>query len=106
MRKHHKLLSMIPIFGSVLYLVYICLKEQLEGNYLKSRKATKAGLSIMLGMLGFIVMYGLFALICNTTDLDLKKYNWLVITMFVLSGIIWNILFFLMFNRITKEKES
>ena len=41
---------MIPILGSVLYLVYICLNEQLEGNYLKSKKATKAGLSIMLQM--------------------------------------------------------
>lgn len=106
MKKHHIIISIIPILGSILYFAYICLKELLEGNYLKSKKVTKAGLSSMLGMICFMIIYGSFALIVNYIDLDLDKYLWIVITMFILSGITWNLLFFLVFNKATRTNES
>lgn len=95
MTKKRYVLSFIPIFGCIFYTFYLFLTDR--------KKYYKAFLPNLAGVLSFIALYLPFALICNATTLDLVKYEWLVILMLVISGIIWNITYFLILNLIEKR---
>ena len=85
MTRKRCLISLIPILGSIIYTFYLFLTD-------------------IAGMLSFVAVYLPFALICNATSLDLVRYQWLLILMFIISGILWNIVYFLILNLIEKNK--
>ena len=91
MKSKHILLSLIPILGSAFYSLYLFIKD--------TGKFKKSALSMLLGMLTFMLIYGGFAIICNTTALNLVDYMWLVWLFFYISGIAWNFMFFITLNK-------
>ena len=91
MKRTQILLSLIPILGSVFYSLYLFTKD--------TRKFKMSGLSLLLGMLAFIIIYGGFAIICNTTALNLANHMWLVALFFCISGIAWNFTYFITLNK-------
>jgi hypothetical protein len=93
-KKKQLLISLLPILGSFFYSLYLFLMER--------EKFPKAFLATLAGMGGFIAVYGGFAAICNATALDLIAYEWLLYLMFALSGIIWNIVYFGLFNKLSR----
>ena len=94
MKKKQLLISLLPILGSFFYSVYLFLTNR--------EKFFKVFLTTLAGMGGFIVVYGGFAAICNATALDLIAYEWLLYLMLALSGIIWNIVFFGLLNKLSR----
>lgn len=96
MKKQHLLISLIPILGWGLHASYIFMKNKSAFN--------KSWLSCLAGMVSFMIVYGTFGIICNTLALDLTAYMWLVALMFVVSGILWNIVYFLVFHKLTSKK--
>ena len=95
MKSKHILLSLIPILGSVFYSFYLFLKD--------ISKFKKSSLGMLLGMLTFMLIYGGFAIICNTTVFNLNDYMWLVGLLFYISGIAWNGVFFITLNKIVHK---
>ena len=95
MTRRRCLISLIPILGSIFYTLYLFLTDR--------KRFSKAFLPNLSGILSFIAIYLPFALICNATALDLIKYEWLLILMFIISGIVWNITYFLILNLIEKR---
>ena len=93
-KKKQLLISLLPILGSFFYSLYLFLMER--------EKFPKAFLATLAGMGCFIAVYGGFAAICNATALDLIAYEWLLYLMFALSGIIWNIVYFGLFNKLSR----
>lgn len=96
MTKKRYALLLAPILGSIIYTFYLFLIDR--------KKYNKAFLPNIAGMLSFVAVYLPFALICNATALDLVRYQWLLILMFIISGILWNIVYFLILNLIEKNK--
>lgn len=54
-------------------------------------------------MISFVAIYLPFALICNATALDLNKYIWLVYIIFIISGVVWNIIYFMVLSKLDKN---
>ncbi len=95
MNKKRYIISLIPILGTIIYTVYLFITNRKRYN--------KAFLPNVLGMLSFVVIYLPFALICNATALDLIKYEWLLILILIISGIVWNLTYFLTLNLVEKR---
>ena len=95
MTRKRCLISLIPILGSIFYTLYLFLTD--------GKRFSKAFLPNLSGILSFIDIYLPFALICNATAIDLVKYEWLVVLMFVISGIIWNVVYFSVLDLIEKR---
>ena len=93
--KKRYLLSLIPILGSIIFTFYLFLVDK--------KRFSKAFWSHLAGMLSFIVLYGGFSLICNATSLDLVKYEWLAALMLVISGIVWNIVYFTILSKLESK---
>lgn len=85
------LLSLIPIFGCIMYSFHLFLQD--------SKKYLKSAIGMVLGMLSFMLIYGGFAIICNTTALDLNVYEWLVWLLLYISGVTWNVVFFMILHK-------
>ena len=102
MNKKQICLSFIPIIGIMVYLIPIFFQSVLSKN---NSKWLRAWWSFFLGMISFIVPYGGFALINNLFKLNLENNLWLLYTMLYLSFVIWNVVFFLYYNRLTKNLE-
>ena len=94
MKRHQLLISLIPILGSFFYSFYLFLMDR--------QKFPKAFLATLSGMGSFLALYGSFAAICNATSIDLIAYEWLVYLMLALSGMIWNVVYFSLLNKISK----
>lgn len=84
-------LSFIPILGSVFFSFYLFIKDK--------QRFKKSALSMLVGMLTFMIIYGGFAIICNAVAIDLTQYMWLVYVFFYISGFLWNCMFFITLNR-------
>ena len=95
MNKKRLLISLIPILGSFFHAFYLFL--------INKDKSKKSFLSFICGMLSFIAIYFPFGLICNATALDLNKYIWIVYIMFIISGVAWNIIYFLVLSKLEKN---
>ena len=100
MNKKQLALSLIPIIGILVYLIPIFFQSVLSKNISKWKKALA---SFFLGMLSFIVVYGGFALLSNLSNFNLESNMWLLYTMLYLSFVIWNVVFFLSYNRLTQN---
>lgn len=94
MKRHQLLISLIPILGSFFYSFYLFLMDR--------PKFPKAFLATLSGMGSFLALYGSFAAICNATALDLIAYEWLIYLVLALSGMIWNVVYFSLLNKISK----
>ena len=94
MKRNQILISLIPILGSFFYSLYLFLMER--------ERFSKVFLPTLAGMGSFFALYGGFAAICNATALDLIVYEWLLYLMLALSGIIWNIVYFGLFNKLSR----
>lgn len=95
MNKRRWLLSLIPLLGSffdVLHLFFTD-KERLQ----------KAILASICGMFALFFIIICYVLICNYILIELLKYDWILYIMLVISGIIYNIVYFLMMSRIDKN---
>ena len=57
-------------------------------------------------MISFVAIYCPFGLICNATSLDLNKYIWLVYIMFIISGVVWNIIYFMVLSKLDKNGDT
>lgn len=90
-----KILSLIPILGSIIYTFYLFITDR--------KRYIKSFLPNVVGMLSFVVLYLPFALICNATKIDLVKYEWLVVLMFIISGFVWNVVYFLILSLFDKK---
>ena len=95
MNKKRLLISLFPILGSFFHAFYLFLSNK--------DKSKKSFLSFICGMLSFIIIYFPFGLICNATALDLNKYIWLVYIIFVISGVVWNIIYFIVLSKLEKN---
>jgi hypothetical protein len=102
MNKKQIAFSLIPIIGVLMYLIPIFIQSIHTKNLTNWHKALA---SFFLGMLSFIVIYGGFALISNLSNFNLESNMWLIYTMLYLSFVIWNVVFFLSYNRLTKNLE-
>jgi len=100
MNKKQISLSFIPIIGILVYLIPIFFQSVLSEN---NSKWLRAGGAFFLGMISFIVLYGGFALINNLFKLNLENSLWLLYAMLYLSFVIWNVVFFLSYNRLTRK---
>ena len=92
MNKRKWLLSLIPLLGSffdVLHLFFTD-KERLQ----------KAILASICGMFALFFIIICYVLICNYILIELLKYDWILYIMLVISGIVYNIVYFLMMSRI------
>ena len=95
MNKRKWLLSLIPLLGSffdVLHLFFTD-KERLQ----------KAILASICGMFALFFIIICYVLICNYILIELLKYDWIFYIMLVTSGIVYNIVYFLMMSRIDKN---
>ena len=95
MNKRKWLLSLIPLLGSffdVLRLFFTD-KERLQ----------KAILASICGMFALFFIIICYVLICNYILIELLKYDWILYIMLVISGIVYNIVYFLMMSRIDKN---
>lgn len=95
MNKRKWLLSLIPLLGSffdVLHLFFTD-KERLQ----------KAILASICGMFALFFIIICYVLICNYILIELLKYDWIFYIMLVISGIVYNIVYFLMMSRIDKN---
>lgn len=95
MNKRKWLLSLIPLLGSffdVLHLFFTD-KERLQ----------KAILASICGMFALFFIIICYVLICNYILIELLKYDWIIYIMLVISGIVYNIVYFLMMSRIDKN---
>lgn len=90
-----KILSLIPILGSIIYTFYLFITDR--------KRYIKSFLPNVVGMLSFVALYLPFALICNATKIDLVKYEWLVVLMFIISGFVWNVVYFLILSLFDKK---
>ena len=95
MSKKRLLISLIPILGSFFHAFYLFLTNK--------DKSKKSFLSFVCGMISFVAIYLPFALICNATALDLNKYIWLVYIIFIISGVVWNIIYFMVLSKLDKN---
>ncbi len=95
MNKKRLLLLLIPILGSFFHACYLFL--------INKCKFKKSFLAFVCGMISFIVIYFTFALICNAIALDLTKYIWLVYVMFIISGVVWNIIYCMVLSKLEKN---
>ncbi len=91
MKSKHIFLSFMPILGSVFYSFHLYIKD--------IKKFKKSALSMLFGMLTFVIIYGGFAIICNTIALNLADHMWLVWLFFYISGVAWNCMFFITLNK-------
>lgn len=102
MNKKQLALSLMPIIGLLMYLIPIFIYSIRKKNLTNWKKG---GASFFLGMLSFIVIYGGFALFSGLSNFNLESEIWLLYTIFYLSFVIWNVVFFLSYNRF-KSKSS
>ena len=100
MNKKQLALSLIPVIGILVYLIPIFFQSVLSKNISIWLRALW---SFLLGMISFIVLYGGFAVINNLFKLNLENNLWLLYTMLYLSFVIWNVVFFLSYNRLTQN---
>ncbi|HAX03193.1 MAG: hypothetical protein A2Y45_07150 [Tenericutes bacterium GWC2_34_14] len=100
MNKKQLALSLIPVIGILVYLIPIFFQSVLSKNISIWLRALW---SFFLGMISFIVLYGGFAVINNLFKLNLENNLWLLYTMLYLSFVIWNVVFFLSYNRLTQN---
>lgn len=100
MNKKQLALSLIPIIGLLMYLIPIFIQSIHTKNLTNWKKALT---SFFLGMLSFIVVYGGFALLSNLSNFNLESNMWLLYTMLYLSFVIWNVVFFLSYNRFIRN---
>ena len=104
MKKNRVVISLIPILGSVFYSVYLFFIDE-KMFAINVNKFKKSGLGMLCGMLSFIILYGLFALICNATSFDPDEHTWLVLLLFYISGAVWNFVYFLVTNKMLQVEE-
>lgn len=95
MKKKQLIISLVPILGSFFYTCYLFFVDR--------AKFMKVFLPSVVGMGSFFAVYGAFAAFCNATALDLITYAWLLYLMLAISGMIWNVAYFFVFNRLTKN---
>ena len=95
MNKRKWLISLIPILGSFFHAFYLFLTNK--------DKSKKSFLAFVCGMISFVAIYCPFGLICNATALDLNKYMWLVYIIFIISGVVWNIIYFMVLSKLDKN---
>ena len=95
MSKKRLLISLIPILGSFFHAFYLFLTDK--------DKSKKSFLAFVCGMISFVAIYCPFGLICNATALDLNKYIWLVYIIFIISGVVWNIMYFMILSKFDKN---
>lgn len=95
MNKRKWLLSLIPLLGSFFDILHLFFtdKERLQ----------KAILASICGMFALFFIIICYVLICNYILIELLKYDWILYIMLVISGIVYNIVYFLMMSRIDKN---
>ena len=91
MNKKQLLISVAPILGCFFYSFYLFLVER--------EKFMKLLFPMLSGMGAFWLVYGGFAAICNATAFDVMAHEWLLYLMLAISGILWNIAYFLVLNK-------
>lgn len=99
MNKKQVVLTFLPVIGAMIYIFTIFIQSVSTKN---NSRWLRAGGAFFVGMLSFIVIYGGFTLISNLTNLNLESNLWLVYLMLYLSLTVWNVVFFLSYNRFTK----
>lgn len=100
MNKKQVVLTFLPVIGAMIYIFTIfiqCVSTKNNSRWLR------AGGAFFIGLLSFIVLYGGFAVINNLFKLNLENNLRLLYTMLYLSFVIWNVVFFLSYNRLTQN---
>jgi len=100
MKKKQLALSFIPIFGSVSYMIIIFLESISTKN---KKNWSKAVLSFAIGMIVFIPLYYALLIGFNSLEIDFNKYMWILYILIYFLFVIWNIVFFLVYNKLTKK---
>ena len=95
MNKRKWLLSLIPLLGSFFDVLHLFFTDKE-----RFQKAILASISGMFALFFIIICY---VLICNYILIELLKYDWIFYIMLVISGIVYNIVYFLMMSRIDKN---
>jgi hypothetical protein len=95
MNKRKWLISLIPLLGSFFEVLYLFFtdKERLQ----------KAILASICGMFALFFVIISYVLICHYILLDLLNYDWILYIMVGISGIVYNIVYFLVMAKIDKN---
>lgn len=95
MNRRKWLISLIPLLGSFFEVLYLFFTDK--------ERFKKATLASLCGMFAFFFVIISYVLICHCILPDLLKYDWIHYIMIGISGIVYNIVYFLVMAKIDKN---